>query len=261
MSEAVAAVGEGASDAAVPTVEVEGLTKVYQAGDPDLAVRALDGLDFRIERGDSVAIVGPSGCGKSTLLHVLGCLDRPTSGRYRLEGQDVANLDEDALARIRNHHIGFVFQSFNLLPRMSAVENVELPLLYAGVSGGRERALSALARVGLADQAHRWPNELSGGQNQRVAIARALVTRPSLLLGDEPTGALDSGTSADVLDLLTTLHDEGTTLVLVTHDIAVARRLRRAIWMRDGRIVDDGPSGPVLDAFIEATAGGADAPA
>ena len=144
---------------------------------------------------------------------------------------------------------------------MSAVENVELPLLYAGVSGGRERALSALARVGLADQAHRWPNELSGGQNQRVAIARALVTRPSLLLGDEPTGALDSGTSADVLDLLTTLHDEGTTLVLVTHDIAVARRLRRAIWMRDGRIVDDGPSGPVLDAFIEATAGGADAPA
>lgn len=236
-------------------VVVEGLTKVYNADKGDLAVRAIDALSFRVERGDAMAIVGPSGCGKSTLLHLLGCLDRPTAGSYLLEGQDVARLSEDRLAGIRNRHIGFIFQSFNLLPRMSAAENVELPLLYAGVTQSRERAMAALERVGLADRAHHRPSELSGGQNQRVAIARALVTEPSILLGDEPTGALDSRTSREVLDLLQTLHEEGMTVILVTHDLAVARRMKRVLWMRDGEILQDGPAAEIVDAFMRANAG------
>ncbi len=237
-------------------VVVEDLVKVYHPETPELAVRAVDGISFRVRPGESVAIVGPSGCGKSTLLHILGCLDRPTSGRYLISGRDTRELSEDDLARVRNRHIGFVFQSFNLLPRLTAVENVELPLLYAGIPDSLERAARALARVGLSDRAHHMPNELSGGQKQRVAIARALVTEPSILLGDEPTGALDSRTSREVMDLLGELHDEGRTLILVTHDLGVARKMERTIRLHDGKIAADGPSQDVLDAFMRDVAAG-----
>jgi len=221
-------------------VVVDQLVKIYDAERSDVAVRAVDGVSFAVPRGDSVAIIGASGCGKSTLLHILGCLDRPTSGSYLLEGRDVSELDDDELAALRNRHIGFVFQNFNLLPRMNAVENTELPLLYAGVSKPREQAMAALERVGLTDRALHMPSEMSGGQRQRVAIARALVTRPSVLLCDEPTGALDSRTGKEVLELLHALNREGSTLVVVTHDLAIASTLGRAIRMRDGRIVGDG---------------------
>ncbi|WP_437961930.1 ABC transporter ATP-binding protein [Sorangium sp. So ce119] len=230
-------------------VFVEGLSKVYHADREDLAVRAVDRIGFEVRRGESVAIIGPSGCGKSSLLNILGCLDRPTEGTYRLGGRDVAELDDDELAGLRNKHIGFVFQSFNLLPRMTATENVELPLLYGAVKDSRALAESALARVGLAARARHLPSELSGGQRQRVAIARAIVTRPSILLCDEPTGALDSRTGRDVLELLLSLNADGTTLVMVTHDLGVARSLARAIHMKDGRIVADGPAGAVVAAF------------
>jgi putative ABC transport system ATP-binding protein len=232
-------------------VVVEDLVKVYNPDRPEVSVRAINGISFRIRRGDAVAIVGASGCGKSTLLHVLGCLDRPTSGKYVLEGRDVAALDEDDLAEVRNRHIGFVFQSFNLLPRMSAVENVELPLLYAGTPDPRGKALHALERVGLSDRSKHMPTELSGGQRQRVAIARALVTTPSILLGDEPTGALDSKTGREVLELLHALNAEGATLILVTHDLAVARQMTRALRMKDGHIVGDGPAPEVVAALAE----------
>ncbi len=235
-------------------VVIEDLTKVYHADRADLVVRAVDGVSFRIERGDSLAIIGPSGCGKSTLMHVVGCLDRPTSGRYFLEGRDVAGLNEDERARVRNRHVGFVFQSFNLLPRMDALENVELPLLYGAHDRTRDRALRALERVGLADRAHHRPSELSGGQKQRVAIARALVTEPSIVLGDEPTGALDSRTSREVIELLQRLNDEGTTVVLVTHDLSVARSQRRVLRMRDGKIIGDGPAELEVDAFVRENA-------
>jgi len=240
-----------ANESVEDVVVVEDLVKVYNPDRPEVSVRAIDGISFRIRRGDAIAIIGASGCGKSTLLHVLGCLDRPTSGRYVLEGRDVAELDEDDLAEVRNRHIGFVFQSFNLLPRMSAVENVELPLLYAGTPGPREKALHALERVGLADRARHMPPELSGGQRQRVAIARALVTTPSILLGDEPTGALDSRTGREVLELLQALNAEGATLILVTHDLAVARKMGRALQMRDGRIQADGPAAEVVASLAE----------
>ncbi len=232
---------------AVPTaIVVEELTKIYNPDRPDIAVRAVDGVTFTIERGESVAIVGPSGGGKSTLMHLIGCLDRPTSGSYRLEGRDVAKLNDDELAAVRNRHLGFVFQTFNLLPRQDALENVELPLLYAGVRATRERALEALARVGLADRAHHLPNELSGGQRQRVAIARAVVTRPSILLCDEPTGALDTQTGREILDLLGELNRDGTTVLTVTHDLGVAQCMARAIQLRDGKVVADGPTDEVL---------------
>ncbi|WP_437751704.1 ABC transporter ATP-binding protein [Sorangium sp. So ce1389] len=230
-------------------VFVSGLSKVYHADREDLAVRAVDQIGFEVRRGESVAIIGPSGCGKSSLLNILGCLDRPTEGTYRLGGRDVAELDDDELAALRNRHIGFVFQSFNLLPRMTAAENVELPLLYGAVKDSRALAESALARVGLAARARHLPSELSGGQRQRVAIARAIVTRPSILLCDEPTGALDSRTGRDVLELLLSLNADGTTLVMVTHDLGVARSLARAIHMKDGRIVADGPASAVVAAF------------
>ncbi len=224
----------------VTPVVIEDLSKVYHADREDLAVRAVDRISFRVEERESVAIIGPSGCGKSSLLNILGCLDRPTSGTYLLSGRDVRDLDDDELARLRNQHIGFVFQSFNLLPRMTAEENVELPLLYASTKNSRDKAREALARVGLAERAHHLPTELSGGQKQRVAIARALVTHPSILLCDEPTGALDSKTGREVLDLLLSLNAEGTTLIMVTHDMAIARALGRAIRMKDGHIVADG---------------------
>lgn len=245
-----------ATSATSSPVVIEHVSKIYNEGDDDLVVRAVADVSFEVKAGESVAIIGPSGCGKSTLLHVLGCLDRPTRGRYVLSGRDVAQLDEDELAQARNRHIGFVFQSFNLLPRMTAAENVELPLLYAGTPNSKERALEALKRVGLADRAKHVPNELSGGQKQRVAIARALVTRPSIMLCDEPTGALDSRTSAEVLDLLLELNREGATLIMVTHDLAVAKRLARALWMRDGLIQDDGPAAEVVDRFAAHAATG-----
>jgi len=227
-------------------IVIQDLSKVYDSGRAELAVRAVDGISFAVERGESLAIIGPSGCGKSSLLNILGCLDRPTTGRYELDGRDMAALDDDELAALRNRHIGFVFQSFNLLPRMTAEENVELPLLYGAVKGSRELARAALERVGLGDRAHHVPNELSGGQRQRVAIARAIVTRPSILLCDEPTGALDSRTGRDVLELLLSLNAEGSTLVMVTHDLSIARGLARAIRMKDGRIVADGNAAAVV---------------
>ncbi|MGK3961710.1 ABC transporter ATP-binding protein [Sorangium sp. So ce118] len=230
-------------------VFVSGISKVYHADREDLAVRAVDRIGFEVRRGESVAIIGPSGCGKSSLLNILGCLDRPTEGTYRLGGRNMAELDDDELAALRNRHIGFVFQSFNLLPRMTAAENVELPLLYGAVKDSRALAERALERVGLAARARHLPSELSGGQRQRVAIARAIVTRPSMLLCDEPTGALDSRTGRDVLELLLSLNRDGTTLVMVTHDLAVAKSLARAIHMKDGRIVADGPASAVVAAF------------
>jgi putative ABC transport system ATP-binding protein len=235
---------------ATPTLEVVQLEKVYNEGAGELSVRAVDGISFTVQRGEAVAIIGPSGCGKSSLLNILGCLDRPTGGVYRLDGDDVMDLDDDDLAALRNRHIGFVFQSFNLLPRLSALENVELPLLYGGGKKTKERAREALAKVGLADRSHHRPTELSGGQKQRVAIARALVGTPSMLLCDEPTGALDSRTGKDVLLLLRKLNADGMTLVMVTHDLGIARQLDRAIIMRDGRIIADGPSGTVVDRFV-----------
>lgn len=224
-----------------PAVLVRDLVKIYEPDRAELAVRAVDGVSFEIARGEYAAIVGPSGSGKSTLMHILGCLDRPTSGRFELAGEDVAALEDAALASVRNRRIGFVFQAFFLLPRETALENVELPLLYSGDRRYRSRAREALERVGLADRAHHLPNQLSGGQRQRVAIARALVTNPDIVLADEPTGALDTTTGAEILALMEDLNREGTTIIVVTHDAAVARRTRRVLAMRDGRIVSDGP--------------------
>jgi putative ABC transport system ATP-binding protein len=230
-------------------IQIRDLSKVYDAEHTELAVRAVDTISFSVERGEALAIIGPSGCGKSSLLNILGCLDRPSSGRYELEGRDMASLDDDELAALRNRHIGFVFQSFNLLPRLTAVENVELPLLYAAQKNSRELARAALERVGLGTRERHLPSELSGGQRQRVAIARAIVTRPSILLCDEPTGALDSRTGREVLELLTKLNAEGSTLIMVTHDLAIARAMSRAIRMKDGQIVADGDAHSVVAAL------------
>ena len=222
-----------------PLIQLEDVWKTYVMGDVQL--HALRGVSLSIDAGEFTAIMGASGSGKSTLMNLLGCLDRPTSGRYRLDGQDVSDLSSDALALIRNRTLGFVFQSFNLLSRTSAVENVELPLLYAGLSGAdrHARATEALARVGLADRAHHHPNQLSGGQQQRVAIARALVNRPRLLLADEPTGNLDSRTSVEVMRILQDLGDAGITVVLVTHEPDIAEYASRVIVMKDGRVRSD----------------------
>ena len=209
----------------------------------DIEVRALDGVSLLIERGEFVAVMGPSGSGKSTLMNILGCLDRPTSGRYLLDGTDVSSLGPNERAEIRNARIGFVFQSFNLLARTSALENVELPLLYGdGVLSARrrqERAREALARVGLAGREKHHPTQLSGGQQQRVAIARALINDPSIVLTDEPTGNLDSRTSEDVMRVLQELNESGRTIVLITHEPDIARHAKRVLQMRDGRIVGD----------------------
>jgi putative ABC transport system ATP-binding protein len=217
-------------------LELAQISKVYATG--AVEVHALRSVDLTIERGEFVAIVGPSGSGKSTLMHILGCLDTPTSGTFRLAGDDVASLDEDRLAEVRNRHIGFVFQQFNLLPYLSAWRNVELPLVYTGTDRHERhrRALEALAQVGLADRADHKPGELSGGQQQRVAIARALVTEPAMILADEPTGNLDSVSTADVLDLLDDLHGQGRTIVLITHEHDVAERAERTVQIYDGQV-------------------------
>ncbi|MGN6238691.1 MAG: ABC transporter ATP-binding protein [Cellulosimicrobium cellulans] len=222
-----------------PVIDLGGARKTYRTG--DLEFEALRGVDLRIERGEYVAIVGPSGSGKSTLMNVLGCLDTLTSGTYRLAGDDVADMDETDLASVRNEQIGFVFQQFNLLPSLSALRNVELPLVYRGVAPAerRDRAAEALARVGLADRTAHRPGQLSGGQQQRVAVARALVGEPALVLADEPTGNLDSRSTADVLDLLDALHAQGRTIVLITHEHEVAQRSRRVVRVLDGLVTSD----------------------
>ncbi|MGB4059430.1 MAG: ABC transporter ATP-binding protein [Burkholderiaceae bacterium] len=227
-------------------IEARDLTKTYTMGDQ--TVHALRGVSLDIEAGGFVAIMGASGSGKSTLMNILGCLDVPTSGHYRLAGEAVDGLAPDALAGIRNRRIGFVFQQFNLLPRTSALENVELPMVYAGVKAPerRARALAALQRVGLGERAGHTPSELSGGQQQRVAIARALVNQPSLILADEPTGALDTHTSEDIMKLLTELNHQGMTVVLVTHEPDIATWARRKLVFRDGVMVEDSTS-PLVD--------------
>jgi putative ABC transport system ATP-binding protein len=214
----------------------DNLKKVYSVGGTE--VRALDGVNLQIEKGEMVAITGSSGSGKSTLMHIMGCLDTADSGRYVIDGADVSSLTRDRLAEIRNKSIGFVFQTFNLLPRMSALENVELPMLYAGHRRAKEKAAAALAHVGLSARAHHQPNQLSGGQRQRVAIARALINDPAILLADEPTGNLDSRTGAEIMALFHELHSQGRTIIIVTHEPDIANQCRRQIHIRDGRIVE-----------------------
>ncbi|MDT7924622.1 MAG: ABC transporter ATP-binding protein [Chlorobiota bacterium] len=225
-----------------PLIVLENVTKVYRTEGEE--VHALRGISLVVQPNEYVAIMGPSGSGKSTLMHILGCLDTPTSGRYLLNGRDVSQLDDDELAYIRNRQIGFVFQTFNLLPRATALKNVELPLIYAGVPAAerRERARRALEAVGLGDRLHHRPNELSGGQRQRVAIARALVVNPALILADEPTGNLDSASGAEIMRLFTQLWQLGNTIILVTHEDYIARYARRIIRIRDGRIESDTPN-------------------
>lgn len=216
-------------------IEIESITKIYQMGETE--VRALDGVSFKIEDGEWVAITGPSGSGKSTLMSIIGCLDSPTSGSYRLDGNDVAQMRDDELAGVRNKKIGFVFQQFNLLARTSALENVALPLLYSTGNHQHDRATAALTAVGLADRLGHRPNELSGGQQQRVAIARALVTEPSILLADEPTGNLDSKTGKEIMALFAELHrTRGITVIFVTHDPAIAANAQRVIHLKDGQV-------------------------
>jgi len=219
-------------------IELEDVTKVYRMG--KVEVQALKGVSIRVAPGEFVAIMGASGSGKTTLMNIIGCLDLPTSGRYLLDGGDVRKLTDNQLAVIRNRKIGFVFQSFNLIPRSTALHNVEMPLIYAGVGGDRRRrAVAALEAVGLADRARHQPSELSGGQQQRVAIARALVTEPAILLADEPTGNLDTGSSGEIMGLLAELNAQGRTIVLITHEEDIARFASRVVRLRDGLVIDD----------------------
>ena len=223
-------------------IEIKDLSKVYGAG--SIAVQALRSVSAIVEKGEFVAVMGASGSGKSTLMNILGCLDRPTSGTYVLDGEDVSRLSKNQLASVRNRKIGFVFQSYNLLPRLTAAKNVVLPMMYNGHSrtSDKERtehAIAMLESVGLSDRAHHKPNELSGGQQQRVAIARALINNPSIILADEPTGNLDTHSSMEIMDVLHQLHDRGTTLVMVTHEVDIASRATRVIYLQDGQIVSD----------------------
>ncbi len=224
-------------------IEIENVTKEYQMGAE--LIHALRGVSLKIYRNEYLAIMGPSGSGKSTLMNMLGCLDTPTAGKYEFNGRNVAQMDDDELAQIRNREIGFVFQTFNLLPRSDALHNVELPLIYAGLGPDerRERAEQTLANVGLGNRMHHRPNELSGGQRQRVAIARALVNDPSIILADEPTGNLDSRTGEEIMSLFESLYDQGNTIILVTHEADIAEHARRIVRLRDGLIESDGPSG------------------
>jgi putative ABC transport system ATP-binding protein len=223
-----------------PVIDIRDVAKIYRIG--DVEVHALRGASLRIEQGEFASIMGPSGSGKSTLMNVIGCLDKPTSGSYFLNGRDVSQLDDDALAAIRNHSIGFVFQTFNLLARTTALQNVELPLIYGGAKDRRRRAMAALEAVGLADRIHHRPNELSGGQQQRVAIARALVNEPSIILADEPTGNLDSKSGREIMNIFLSLNrDQGITIVFVTHDPDIAACTRRIVRLLDGRIYRDDP--------------------
>ncbi len=228
-------------ESVTPVIDIADVWKTYQMGAE--TVHALRGCTFSVQPGEYVAVMGPSGSGKSTLMNIIGCLDVPTTGVYRLDGQDVGTLSDDALAHVRNRQIGFVFQTFNLLPRQNCLENVELPLVYAGISRAerRERAAEALAQVGLGDRLTHRPNELSGGQRQRVAVARALVNRPALLLADEPTGNLDSATSEDIMRLFERLARAGNTLVVVTHEDDIAAHARRVVRLRDGVVETDEP--------------------
>ncbi len=216
-------------------ISMDGIRKTYRVG--DVEVPAVRGISLHIRKGEFVAIMGPSGCGKSTLMNLMGCLDTPDAGSYLLGGQEVAGLDDDALSAIRNRKIGFVFQTFNLLPRATALENVELPLIYRDEGGIKAKAAAALASVGLADRAHHKPTELSGGQQQRVAIARGLVTDPAILMTDEPTGNLDTKASEEIMALFQDLHRQGRTIVLVTHEPDIARYAERTIHLKDGQVV------------------------
>jgi len=230
-------------------IQLETVTKVYRMG--TVQVQALRGVSLRVDEGEFIAIMGASGSGKSTLMNVIGCLDLPTTGRYLLDGVDVRKLNENQLAVIRNRKIGFVFQSFNLIPRSTAIHNVEMPLIYAGFSNGRrQRAMAALEAVGLAERARHQPSELSGGQQQRVAIARALVTEPAILLADEPTGNLDSESSLEILRLLVDLNDQGRTVVLITHENDIAAFAKRVVRLKDGLVLED----RVQDRRVEVSA-------
>ncbi|KAA3619895.1 MAG: ABC transporter ATP-binding protein [Calditrichaeota bacterium] len=220
-------------------IEVKELHKIYMIG--EIEVRALDGVDFDIDKNEYVAIMGPSGSGKSTLMNVLGCLDTPSSGEYHLAGERVSEMNDDQLASIRNREIGFVFQTFNLLPRATALHNVELPLVYSGISATerRQKAVAALEKVSLTDRMHHKPNELSGGQRQRVAIARALVNNPSIILADEPTGNLDTKTGDEIMEVFERLHQNGHTIIVVTHEESIAAQANRIVRLRDGKIEED----------------------